>query len=111
VREKAGHESKRATPYEAKIVRMQDYRVIATDAGTLRLAPQWQQADLLFKSMGGDQNSYFKAEEVLSTDSLPRVRQHRRQALRHLLLHRTGRENSVAGPANTRGYGSAALSP
>ncbi len=73
VREKAGHESKRAALYEAKIVRMQDKRVLATDAGTLRLAPQWQQADLLFKSMGGDQNSYFKAEEVLSTDGLYRV--------------------------------------
>lgn len=73
VREKAGHESKRAAPYEAKIVRMQDNRVIATDAGTLRLTPQWQQADLLFKPMGGDQNSFFKAEEVLSTDGLYRV--------------------------------------
>ncbi len=60
-------------PYEAKIVRMQDNRVLATDAGTLRLTPQWQQADLLFKSMGGDQNSFFKAEEVLSTDGLYRV--------------------------------------
>ena len=73
VREKVGHESKRATPYEAKIVRMQDNRVLATDAGTLRLAPQWQQADLLFKSKDGDPSSSFKAEEVLSTDGLYRV--------------------------------------
>ncbi len=73
VRETAGHESKRAAPYEAKIVRMKDNRVLATDAGTLRLAPQWQQADLFFKTMGGDQNSYFKAEEVLKKDGLYRV--------------------------------------
>jgi len=73
VREKVGHESKRATPYEAKIVRMKDNLVLATDAGTLRLLPQWQQADLLFKPVGGDQNSFFKAEEVLSTDGLYRV--------------------------------------
>ena len=73
VRETAGHDSKRAAPYEAKIIRMQDNRVLAMDTGTLRLAPQWQQADLLFKSLGEDQNSYFKAEQVLNTDGLYRV--------------------------------------
>jgi hypothetical protein len=73
VREKAGHESKRSTPYEAKIVRLTDNRVLATDTGTLRLAPHWQQVDILFKSMDGDRNSYFKAEEILSTDGLYRV--------------------------------------
>ena len=73
VREKAGHESKRAVPYEAQIIRLQDNSVVATDTGTLRLSPQWQQTDLLFKTMGGDQNSFFRAEEILRTDGLYRV--------------------------------------
>ena len=73
VREKAGHESKRGVPYQAKIVRMEDDRVLATDTGTLRLTPQWQQADLLFKSMVGGPSSSFKAEEVLNTDGLYQV--------------------------------------
>jgi hypothetical protein len=73
VREKTGHEEKRAKPYEATITRVENNQVIATESGTLRLLPQWQQADLLFKSRGGDKSNYFKAEEVLNTDGLYRV--------------------------------------
>jgi hypothetical protein len=73
VREKSGHESKQSTPYEAKIVRVLDNRVLATDTGTFRLAPHWQKADLLFKPAGGDKNSYFRAVEVLGKDGLYRV--------------------------------------
>jgi hypothetical protein len=74
VREKAGHESKRPVPYEAQIVRMRDARVIAGDSGNLNLAPRWRQADLSFKAVGGDPNSYFKAEELLHEDGAYRVR-------------------------------------
>ena len=69
----AGHDRQRVTPYDAKIVRIRDNSVLATDTGTLRLTPKWQKADLPFKSMRGDQNSCFKAEEILSSDGFYRM--------------------------------------
>ncbi|MGH9943079.1 MAG: hypothetical protein ACRD9R_12065 [Pyrinomonadaceae bacterium] len=74
VREKAGHESKRSVPYEVKLVRERDGKPLATDAATLRLEPRWLQADLLLRPTEGDQNSYFKAGDLLREDGAYSVR-------------------------------------
>jgi hypothetical protein len=68
VQEKAGHETKRSMPYEMKLVREGDGKVLATDKATLRLEPRWLKASFSFRAEGGDPNSYYKAGELLKAD-------------------------------------------
>jgi hypothetical protein len=68
VQEKAGHETKRSVPYEMKLVRDSDGKVLATDKATLRLEPRWLKAGFSFRAEGGDPNSYYKAGELLKDD-------------------------------------------
>ncbi|HLL69906.1 MAG TPA: hypothetical protein VK363_00655 [Pyrinomonadaceae bacterium] len=68
VQEKAGHETKRSVPYEMKLVRESDGKVLAADRATLRLEPRWLQARFSFRAEGGDPNSYYKAGELLKED-------------------------------------------
>lgn len=68
VQEKAGHETKRSVPYEMKLVREGDGKVLATDKATLRLEPRWLKATFSFRAEGGDPNSYYKAGELLKED-------------------------------------------
>jgi len=68
MQEKAGHETKRSVPYEMKLVRESDGKVLATDTATLRLEPRWLKAGFSFRAVGGDPNSYYKAGELLKED-------------------------------------------
>ncbi len=74
VQEKSGKEGKRSVPYELKLIRSRDNRVLATDAATLRLEPRWLKADLSLRPSDGDGNSYFKAGELLREDGAYRFR-------------------------------------
>lgn len=74
VQDKSGRPAQRSVPYEAKIVRARDGKVIGEDAATFRLEPRWLKADLLFRPAGGDKNSYLKAADVLAEDGRYNVR-------------------------------------
>ena len=74
VQDKVGHQSKNSVPYDVKLVSARDGRVLATYAGSMRLEPRWQKADLLFRPAGGDQNTYFKAGDLLREDGRYSVR-------------------------------------
>ena len=74
VQDKVGHQNKSSVPYDVKLVSARDGRVLAADAGTLRLEPRWLKADLNFKPSGGDSNAYFKAGDLLREDGRYSVR-------------------------------------
>lgn len=73
VQDRAGKEGKRSVPYEIKLLQGRGGRVVAEDAGTLRLEPRWLSAQLYFRPPG-DRNSYTKAGEVLKDDGAYRIR-------------------------------------
>jgi hypothetical protein len=69
VQDKVGNDrGRRGVPYEIKLVRERDGRVLATDAATLRLEPRWLKLESLLKPSEGDGNSYFKAGDLLRED-------------------------------------------
>lgn len=68
VRDKAGKQATTLTPYELKLVNLKDGKVVGEDAGSFKLEPRWQKADLLLHPAGGDKNSYLKAGDLLRTD-------------------------------------------
>lgn len=68
VREKTGKDGARSVPYEVKLIRSKDRKVLAVDSATLRLEPRWRKAEFLFRPTDGDGNSYFKAGELLRED-------------------------------------------
>lgn len=74
VQEKIGHEAKRSVPYEVKLVRERDGRVLGTETATMRLEPRWLKADLSFQPSDGEKNSYLKAAAVLAEDGAYSVR-------------------------------------
>jgi hypothetical protein len=74
VQEKTGKDAKRSVPYKVELSRVKDGKVLAEDAATLRLEPRWRQADLSLRPTNGEQNTYFKAGEMLREDGLYRVR-------------------------------------
>jgi hypothetical protein len=59
---------RRGVPYEMKLVRERDGRVLAQDVATLRMEPRWLRLQTLLKPAEGDPNSYFKAAELLRED-------------------------------------------
>lgn len=66
---KIGHEGKTSVPYDLKLVRVKDGKVIGQDAATLNLQPRWLQVDLLLRPTGSEKGSfYLKAAELLSED-------------------------------------------
>ena len=67
VRCKCDKNDRAVTPYELKLVNLKDGKVIGEDAGSLRLEPRWQKADLLLRPVG-EKNSYLKAAELLRSD-------------------------------------------
>lgn len=74
VQDKTGKEGKRSVPYELKLLRSKDNKVLAEDTATLRLEPRWLKAEFLLRPANGDGNSYFKAGELLREDGAYRVR-------------------------------------
>ena len=68
LQEKSGRETKRSVSYEVKVVRERDGKMLAEDAGTLRLETRWLKVDFLLRPAGGDKNAYFKVGEVLRED-------------------------------------------
>jgi hypothetical protein len=69
VQDRAGNDKgRRGVPYEMKLVRERDGKVIAADVATLRMEPRWLKFDALLKPAEGDPNSYFKAGELLRED-------------------------------------------
>lgn len=74
VQDKVGHVNKDSVPYEVKLLNTRNARVLAAYAGTLRLEPRWLKADLDFRPSGGDQNTYFKAGDLLREDGSYSVR-------------------------------------
>jgi hypothetical protein len=68
VRDKSGHENKRSVPYELKLARGKDGKVLAEDVATMRLVPRWNKIEFLLRPIEGDKNSYFKAGDVLRED-------------------------------------------
>ncbi|MEP7339869.1 MAG: hypothetical protein ABI977_19170 [Acidobacteriota bacterium] len=74
VQDKSGKEGKRSVPYELKLIRSKDNKVLAEDTATLRLEPRWLKADLLLSPTDGDGKSYFKAGELLREDGAYRMR-------------------------------------
>lgn len=74
VQDKIGHSNKASVPYDVKIISARDGRVLATESATLRLEPRWLKADFHFRPFGGDQNSYFKAGDLLREDGHYSVR-------------------------------------
>jgi hypothetical protein len=55
-------------PYEIKLVRESDGKVLSTDKATLKLEPRWLKAGFSFHEVGGDPNSYYKAGDLLKAD-------------------------------------------
>jgi len=74
IQDKVGQQNKTSVPYDLKLVSLRDGRVLASDAGTLRLEPRWLKADLYFRPAGGDQNAYLKAGDLLREDGRYSVR-------------------------------------
>jgi hypothetical protein len=74
VQEKTGKDAKRSVPYKVELSRVKDGKILAEDVATLRLEPRWRQADLSLRPTNGEQNTYFKAGELLREDGLYRVR-------------------------------------
>lgn len=74
VQNKAGQQTKTPVPYDIKLLSSKDGRVLASDAGNLRLEPRWLKADLYLRPAGGDQNAYFKAGDLLKEDGRYSVR-------------------------------------
>jgi hypothetical protein len=72
VQDRVGKEGKRSAPYEMQL-RGRGGRVVAEEAGTLRLEPRWLSAQLYFRPPG-DRNSFTKAAEVLKDDGTYRIR-------------------------------------
>jgi hypothetical protein len=73
VLDRAGKEGKRSVPYGIQLLQGRGGRVVAEDAGTLRLEPRWLSAQLSFRPPG-ERNSYTKAGEVLKDDGVYRIR-------------------------------------
>lgn len=69
LQDKAGNDKgRRGVPYDLKLVRERDGKVLAADAATLRMEPRWLKFESLLKASEGEANSYFKAGEVLRED-------------------------------------------
>jgi hypothetical protein len=68
LQQKSGHESKTLVPYDVKLVRLKDGRVIGQDTSALGLQPRWLKADFLFQLAGGEKGSYLKAADLLGED-------------------------------------------
>lgn len=69
VQDKAGNDKgRRGVPYDLRLVRERDGKVLAADTATLRVEPRWLKFESLLKPAGGDPNSYFKAGELLRED-------------------------------------------
>ena len=60
-------------PYELKLLADRGDRVLAEEAGTLRLEPRWLSAQLNFRPPG-ERNAYTKAAELLKEDGAYRIR-------------------------------------
>jgi hypothetical protein len=73
VQDRAGKEGKRSVPYEIKLLQSRGGKVVAEEAGTLRLEPRWLSAQLYFRPPG-ERNAFFKAAEVLKEDGAYRIR-------------------------------------
>jgi hypothetical protein len=72
VQDRAARQGRRSVPYEIKLVRTQDEKVLGEDSGTLRLEPRWLRATLYFRP-AGDRNAYLKAADVLERDGAYRI--------------------------------------
>lgn len=68
LQQKSGHESKTPVPYDVKLVRIKDGKVIGQDAATLNLQPRWLQVDFLFQPPGSEKGSYLRAADLLGED-------------------------------------------
>jgi hypothetical protein len=68
LQQKIGHESKESVPYDAKLVRVRDGKVIGQDSATLKLQPRWLQADFFFQDADADKNSRLNAAALLRED-------------------------------------------
>jgi hypothetical protein len=73
VQDRAGREGKRSVPYELQLLSGRGGRLVAEEAGTLRLEPRWLTAQLNFRPPG-ERNAFFKAAEVLKEDGAYRIR-------------------------------------
>lgn len=74
VQAKSTKDEKRSIPYELKLIRSKDNKVLAEDKATLRMQPNWLKAEFLLRPTDGDGNSYFKAGELLHEDGAYRIR-------------------------------------
>lgn len=68
LQQKIGHESKESVPYDVKLVRVRDGKVIGQDSATLNLQPRWLQADFFFQDADADKDSRLNAAALLRED-------------------------------------------
>ena len=66
VQDRSGRGGQKSVPYALKLFKGD--RLLAEDAGTLRTEPRWLKLELSLRPAGGDQNSFFKAGEILRED-------------------------------------------
>ena len=71
VQDKAGHQNKNPVPYDLKLINSGDGRVLASEAGKLRLESRWGKAALFFRHADG---AYFKAGDLLNQDGRHSIR-------------------------------------
>jgi hypothetical protein len=76
LQDKTGGGAKKATPYETRLVRIPDDRLLAEDSGTLRLEPRWLKADFLLRPAGGSKGQFFQAAGILGQDGAYAIRLH-----------------------------------
>jgi len=67
IQDKRGNQNETAVPYDVKLVRLKDGKVLGEEAGTFRMDPHWLKAQLNFHSPG-DKNAYLKGGDLIAED-------------------------------------------